>query len=185
MKRTKRLLRKKWDGVFSSFVRAEFLKVESEFKEHAALMRWVFLRILVPLAVFYVLAGVLLFEVYMVGSLFLGSLFFVYSNFLPDLDSLMIPTKKRKLSSRWFEKYSLLLFAPIFVYYAASGQAKPIYSTTPKEFHRIKALAIYAIFLFALGFLFWRNPLQHTILPIFGGLGYATHLAVDKMLLRY
>lgn len=182
MKRTKRLLRKKWDSAFYSFIRASFYKFENEFIEHAALMKWVALRVLLPLAVFYVLVGLLFFEAYLVGSIFLGSLFFIYSNFLPDLDSLIITTRKRKLSSSWSGKYALLLFAPVFVYYAVSGQAKPIYSTKAKEFHSIDSLITYVIFLFLLGFLFWRNPIQHTILPVFGGLGYFTHLVVDKVI---
>lgn len=185
MKRTKRLLRKKWDETFYDFIKARFYKFESEFAEHASLMKWVALRILAPLAIFYMLAGLLVFEVYLVGSLFLGSLFFVYSNFLPDLDSLIIVTKNKKLSSRWFYRYSLLLFAPLFIYYAVSGHAKPIYADKPKEFHGVDSLITYIVFLFVLGFLFWRNPIQHTILPVFGGLGYLTHLVVDKMVLDY
>lgn len=182
MQRTRRLLRREWDETFYNIVRASFRKFENEFAEHAALMKWVGLRILVPVAIFYVLAGLVFFKVHLLGSLFLGSLFFIYSNFLPDLDSLISVTKNKELSSRWIEKYALLSLAPVFIYYAVSGQARPIYSGKPKEFHNGDSLTVYVIFLFLVGMLFWSDPLQRTILPVFGGLGYATHLAVDKII---
>lgn len=181
MKRTNTILMKKWDDVFYCLIKATFDKFGSEVSEHAAFMKWVAKRILMPLAVFYVLTGILFFEIYVVGSVFLGALFFIYSNFLPDLDSLMTPTKDKKKLSKWPEKYMLLFFAPVLVYYAVSGQAKQIYTAKGKEFHSVKALITYMAFLFVVGQIFWRNPLQHTILPIFGGLGYLTHLAVDNI----
>ncbi|VVB59574.1 Uncharacterised protein [uncultured archaeon] len=181
MKKTNRLLRRKWDDIFYCLIKATFDKFGNEVSEHAAFMKWVAKRILMPLTVFYVLTGLIFFKIYVVGSLFLGALFFIYSNFLPDLDSLMIATNDKKRVSEWHEKYLLLFFAPVLVYYAVSGQAKPIYTTKGKEFHTTKALVTYVCFLFLFGLVLWRNPLQHTILPIFGGLGYLTHLAVDNI----
>lgn len=179
VRETRRLIEKKWDKHFKKLVKKTFRKLESEVMEHNTLMKWVALRVLLPLIVFYVVVELLFFNTYIIGSIFLGALFFVYSNFLPDLDSLITVTTRAPPSSL-SEKYALLFFAPVLVYYAVSGEAKPIYSRKPKEFHSVKALIAYTIFLLVLGFLFWPNsPLRMTMLPLFGGLGYLAHLVVD------
>ncbi len=177
MKKTRKQTKRIWDELLSKYVGHTFEKFSREFFEHSSALRWVAMRILLPFAIFYIVVGLLLNES-VFDSLFIGLLVFVYSNFLPDLDSLIKITFTDK-SSPWHLKYSLLFFAPIYVYYAVSGTANPIYSRKPKCFHSLKVALIFSLFVALVGVIFWRNPLERTVLPIFAFLGFATHLIVD------
>ena len=104
---------------------------------------------------------------------------FIYSNFVPDLDSLLVVSKNTREKSNALELFSLLFLGPLFVYYAISKEAKPIYVKKPKEFHNFRYLLLYSLFLLMIGLLFYDNPLERLALPLFGALGYVTHLSVD------
>ncbi len=145
------------------------------------MMVWMFRHVLLPACIFYVIAG-LLFQKNVFDSLFLGLLVFVYSNFVPDWDSLLVVAANKPEGYYPFEKLCLLFFGPLFVYYVVSEEAKPIYAKRPKEFHSLRGLLLYTTFLLIVGLVFYRNGLEQISLPFFGCLGYATHLAVDGCL---
>jgi hypothetical protein len=179
MEQSRLALKRVWDGLLARFIGHAFDKVTGEFDEHRGLLVWVAKRVLLPVCLFYVVVGLLLGRNFL-GPLFAGLLVFVYSNFLPDLDSLIKVSERNP--SPWHEKYLLLLFAPVFVYYAVSGNARVIHCREPKVFHSLKSLAAYSAFMAVAGFFFWESPLGWSVLPVFAGLGYATHLAVDGYL---
>jgi len=185
MKRTKRRLSKYWDGIILKTIPpyAKFKKTESEIKEHFNFVSWMFKRILVPLIIFYVIIGLIL-NINIFGPLFVMLLVFLYSNFLPDTDFLIKKTKNRNEESLWYDKYSLLFFAPVIMYYTIAGRAKPLYSTEERCFHNFKTVIIYGIFLFILGSIFWSETFKRVMLPLFGMVGFIFHLMVDKKLKR-
>ena len=179
MKKTRRVLKRHWDEKFSRFLRVSFKTLEREIIEHSAFMKWIVRYVLLPVSIFYVILGVF-FEVNVLASLFIGFFVFLYSNFLPDFDSLLTPnTEPEKTRKSSVEKFGLLFFGPVFVYYLLSGRAQPIYCQRKKEFHSFKYLLAFCVFLFLVGLLFWGNSVKVLSLPFFGGLGYATHLFVD------
>ena len=135
-------------------------------------------KILSTIAIFYFMAGVIFFETNVLGSLVIALLVFLYSNFLPDIDFLMKETKNKKLESKWYEKYSLLFFAPVIMYYILDGRKKPLYTTKGKFFHNTKTVIIYGIFLFIVGAILWHDSIKMMILPLFGMLGISFHLMV-------
>ncbi|MBS3051945.1 MAG: hypothetical protein J4428_01050 [Candidatus Aenigmarchaeota archaeon] len=151
-------------------------KLRSEIAEHFSFIRWVFKRIFLPIALFYIIVG-LIFKVWIVDSLFLGFFVFIYSNFLPDIDSVFKINAKK---DNWYERYLLLFFAPIILFYLFSENSKHLYSSKPKPFHNLSSVVAYGTFLLILGFLFYRNWLEMISLPVFGIVGYLTHLSVDK-----
>lgn len=179
MKKTRRVLRSTWDSSLATLLQASFETVEREFSEHSGFVRWVGYYVIFPFSLFYVVFGLLVGQ-NVFDSLFVGLLVFSYSNFVPDLDSLLKPTDDRRLlRSTTSARFALLFFGPIFIYYLLSSQSSPIYSTKRKEFHHGFYLAAYAAFLFAVGFLFWNNWLERFSIAFFGSLGYACHLFVD------
>lgn len=179
MQKTRTLLRQKWDAKLALFVKTSFERFEEEISEHGHFIKWVFKYVIVPLCIFFLLAG-FFFQENMMGSLFIGLLIFLYSNFVPDLDSLLTPTGNReKTRHNRFEKYGLLFAGPLFLYYLLSGEAKPVFVPKAKEFHQTRYLLFYTAFLLLVGLIFWQHPLKNLVLPIFGFLGYATHLFVD------
>ncbi len=179
MKKTRKSFRKIWDARLARLVNATFEKFEEELDEHGVLMAWAVKHILLPVSVFYAIAG-LFFRNNIFDSLFLGLMVFIYSNFVPDLDSLMVVAKGKHKKFWSLEKFGLLFLGPLFVYYAISGEAKPIYAKKPKEFHTVRYLLLYCAFLLAVGLVFYSNLLEQLSLPFFGFLGYAIHLAVDN-----
>lgn len=178
MKKTRNKLTIYWDNVISKKI-PEYVgleKIESEFKEHFAFLKWAFKRIILPLAAFYLLAGIFS-GINLLGSLLLGMAVFLYSNFLPDTDFLIkVATKKE---SGKYEKYLLLFFAPFYIYYILDGKVKPLYTTRAKCFHNVRTLLIYGTFLFVLGFMLWTDSLKAGMLSFFGMLGFTFHLMVD------
>lgn len=181
MKRTRRRLSEYWDRLLLSRIPpfATFKKVEGEIKEHFGFARWAFKRIILPLAVFYLLASLFL-QVRIFAPLFISLLIFLYSNFLPDVGYLVKKTNDKRKEWKWQEKYTLLFFAPVVIYYVIAGRAKPLYSTTDRPLHNFKAAFIYGAFLFVAGMLLWDELLKATMLAIFGFLGFSIHLVVDK-----
>lgn len=178
LKKTRAKFKKIWDSKLSRLVNATFEKFEAELKEHGKLMKWIFKRVLIPLSILYIVFGLLI-QKNVLDSLFLGFLVFIYSGFVPDLDSLLVVATKKRKETDILEKLGLLFLGPIFVYYAVSGESKPIHAKKPKEFHSIFYLIIYILFLLVIGIIFYGNILERLSLPLFGGLGYATHLALD------
>lgn len=181
MKKTEKKLSRYWDEVVSSKLPSyrDFRKMEKEISEHFNFVRWAFKSIVIPLIVFYVVIGLVL-NMNVFGSLFVSLLAFIYSNFLPDIDFLIKKTKNKHKESLWFEKYALLFFTPVILYYIIAGRAKPLYSAEERCFHNPKSLVIYGIFLFVIGSIFWADAIKRVMLPVFGMLGYAFHLAVDR-----
>lgn len=153
MNKTETKLNKYWDELVAKRIPSyvNFKKIEEEIKEHFNFLKWAFKRIILPIAIFYFIAGIIFFKMNVLGSLVIALLVFLYSNFLPDIDFLMKETKDKKLESKWYEKYSLLFFAPVVMYYILDGRKKPIYIIKGKFFHNIKTVTIYGIFLFAVG----------------------------------
>ena len=95
MKKTHSGFKKIWDLKISSLVNASFNKFESELNEHGKLMKWTLKHVLLPVAVLYLAVGLIIGK-RVVDSLFIGFLLFIYSGFVPDLDSLMVVKKGLK-----------------------------------------------------------------------------------------
>lgn len=181
MNKTKRRLSRYWDEIILKTIPpyAKFKKMEDEIKEHFNFINWMFKRILLPLIVFYVVMGLIL-NTNVFGSLFISLLMFIYSNFLPDTDFLIKKTKDKNKDSLWYEKYSLLFFAPIIMYYIIAGRARPLYSVEDRYFHNFRTAIVWGIFLFIVGSIFWTDALKRIMLLVFGMLGFIFHLMVDK-----
>jgi len=176
--KTRKKLSEYWDGILSGLIPSycDFKKFEDDIKEHYEFISWMFKRIILPIIVFYVSIG-FLFGMSVLGSLVLSLLIFVYSNFLPDADFLI---KKSGISSPLRERYMLLFFAPVIIYYVIAGRAKPLYSKEARCFHNFKSMIAYGTFLLLLGIILWPEMLKQAMLPIFGMLGFSFHLIVDK-----
>ncbi len=179
MKRTKKKLSEHWDKLVSKFIHYKFDKAEEELKEHFDFLAYTFNRIIIPLIAIYVLISLTL-DINVFGSLFVCMIIFIYSNFLPDTDFLIKRTENKKQESLWYERYTLLFFAPILVYYIITGKASPLYSLESRSFHTIKAAIIWGIFLLVIGSIFWPETLKRIMLPLFGMAGFTFHLLVDR-----
>lgn len=181
MKKTKKKLSDYWDGmIFKNLPSyATFRKMNKEMMEHFNFLKWAFEKMVLPIIIFYIIFG-LIFEIDVFGSIFLSLLLFFYSNLLPDVDSLFKKTRNKMLDSLWYEKYSLLFFAPIIIYYIFSGRAKPLYSINKRPFHNFKTVIIYGAFLFVIGSIFWSDILKRVMFPVFGMLGFTVHILIDK-----
>ena len=163
-------------------------RMEEETTEHIHSMIKVFKWAILPSSLLYVFADFYFFGENAFDSMFWGVLVFFYSNFLPDLPSIF----RRKKSSvetedlPWYKKYALLLFAPLLIWFLFSGiQLK--WKTT-ETFHDFKSLTIYGTFLLMMGFFAFVNfPInvgsitEILSLPLYGAVGYLTHLKVDKI----
>jgi hypothetical protein len=162
--------------------------MEEETAEHIHLMIRVFKWAILPLSLLYVLADFYFFGENAFGSMFWGIVVFFYSNFLPDLPSIF-RRKKSNIETGdlpWYKKYALLLFAPLLIWFLFSG-IQTQWKTT-ETFHDLKSLTIYGAFLFMVGFFaFVKFPIdvgsiiEILSLPIYGVVGYLTHLKVDKI----
>ena len=181
MKRTKRRLREYWDKMIANVIPShpKFKAAENEIKEHFGFVGWMFKRIIIPLMIFYIVTGLIL-NMHVFCSLFVSLLVFVYSNFLPDIDFLIKATKNKNRDSLWYEKYFLLFFAPVIMYYIIGGRARPLYSTEARCFHNLRTAIIYGVFLFFIGSIFWTESLKRVMFPIFGVLGFVFHLMIDR-----
>jgi len=183
MERSSSRFEKYWDRQVLRFIPpyARFRKVEAEIKEHFSFLSVMIERILLPVVVLYVILGFAI-NVNLFAPLFLSLIVFFYSNFLPDIDFLVKQTDSKEEESLWYEKYFVLFFAPIVLYYVFVGRAKPVRSEHHRCFHNVKSLILYTVFLFILANIFWDTNVKISILPVFGFLGYAFHLAVDGTL---
>ncbi|MDH5266486.1 MAG: hypothetical protein OEW62_02270 [Candidatus Bathyarchaeota archaeon] len=166
--------------------------MKSETLQHVDLMIKVFKWIILPASLLYVCADLYFFRENALDSMFLGILIFFYSNFLPDLPSIFRrktyhDTRDTTGDLPWYKKYALLLFAPLFI--GAFFLGTRLRWKTTENFHNFKSLAIYLIFLFTLSFFaFGDLPIsigditEIVSVPLYGLIGYLTHLKVDLCL---
>jgi hypothetical protein len=165
-----------------------FMKLETF--EHVHLLAKVFRWIVFPSSVFYGLTLFIFFGQNALGSILLANLLFIYSNFVPDLPAIFrrkVYSDKRdalheKLSM--YKAYALLLFAPMFILLLFCGVL--IKWRTTETFHNFRSLAIYGAFLFLICFLVLvafqlsiGGIIEVLFIPVYGLLGYLTHLKVD------
>ena len=167
-----------------------FMKLETF--EHVHLLTKVFKWIVLPSSVLYGCAMFIFFGQNALDSILIANLLFFYSNFLPDLPAIFRRKVYRDERDAFHEDlpmyktYALLLFAPFFIALLFCG--KKIKWRTTETFHNFKSLVVYGVFLFTLGFLVllvFRVSLGGIIevifVPLFGLLGYLTHLKVDHV----
>jgi hypothetical protein len=170
-------------------VRSELtlLKMNIETSEHVNLAIKVFKWIIFPASILYICADFYFFRENAIDSMLWGLLIFFYSNFLPDLPSIY---RKKEIGNneelQWYKKYAILLFAPLLIWVLFSGVR--LGWRTTETFHNFKSLAIYGMFLLLLGFFAFGNfPIliggmaKILSFPIYGIIGYLTHLKVDKI----
>jgi hypothetical protein len=164
-------------------------RMEEETTEHVRFAVKVFKWIVLPVSLIYLTTTFLFFGENALDSTLWGVLLFFYSNFLPDLPS--IYRRKKKNSGMtgelpWYKKYALLLFAPLLIWVLFSGLE--LAWRTTETFHNFKSLTVYGTFLFVLGVLGFVNfPFSIATLtkilslPLYGIIGYLTHLKVDRI----
>jgi len=163
-------------------------RMEEETAEHIHFMIRVFKWAILPLSLLHVFAVLYFFGENAFDSMFWGVLVYFYSNFLPDLPSIY-RRKKSTVETEdlpWYKKYALLLFAPLLIWFLFSG-IQPKWKTT-ETFHNFNSLTIYGTFLLMVGFFaFVKFPIdvvsitEILSLPLYGAVGYLTHLKVDKI----
>jgi hypothetical protein len=140
-----------------------------------------------PLSLLYVGANFYFFRENALGSVLWGLAIFFYSSFLPDLPSIYRKKENDKAGDLpWYKKYALLLFAPLLIWFLFSGMQQGW--KTGETFHDFKSLTIYGAFLCVLGFFaFGKLPIdvgniaEILSVPLYGVIGYLTHLKVDKI----
>ena len=162
--------------------------MENETSMHIYLLIEVLKWIVLPASFIYVCADFYFFKENALDSMFWGILIFIYSNFLPDLPTIYREQKNNKVTKDlpWYKKYALLLFAPLFIWVLFSGTR--LKWKTTETFHNFKSLAIYGAFLLLWGFFaFGSFPIsigdmtKILSLPLYGMIGYLTHLKADKI----
>ena len=162
--------------------------MEQETKEHVKALIKVFKYVILPASLFYVISNFLLLQENTLDSMILGIALFIYSSFLPDLPSIYRRTRNTGTTEDLpcYKKYALLLFAPLFIWAIFSGTQ--LRWKTTETFHNLKSLTVYSSFLLLLGLLFVYPPITVADLtelastPLYGLIGYLTHLKVDKIL---
>jgi hypothetical protein len=164
-------------------------RMKEETAEHVHASVKVFKFIILPVSLFYVFSNFYFLGQNSIAPMLWGTLVYFYSNFLPDLPS--IYRKKGNNSAYgdppWYKKYFILLFAPIVIWVLFSGVR--LKWKTAETFHNLKSLIIYGAFLLLVGFFaFVEHPISLGNLmeifsfPLYGVVGYLTHLKVDKIL---
>jgi len=163
-------------------------RMHEETTEHVRHALQVFIWPILPLSLAYLFGIQFLFRQNLWGSMLWGIAVYFYSNFLPDLPAI---NRKRKCDPEepdlpWYKKYTLLLFAPLFVWLLFSNVR--LDWRTEETYHNFTSLAVYAIFLFAVGLLAFVNLplsipslLEALFLMSCGVTGFLTHLKVDKI----
>jgi hypothetical protein len=163
-------------------------RMHEETAEHVKHAVQAFIWLIAPLSLAYILGLQVLFSENAWGSLLWGIAVYFYSNFLPDLPAI---NRKRKRDLEepdlpWYKKYTLLLFAPLFVWLLFSDVR--LDWRTEETYHNFTSLAVYAMFLFAVGLLAFASlPLsipslfEALFLMSCGATGFLTHLKVDKI----
>ncbi len=161
--------------------------MEKETYEHVHLL-CIVLCFLLPASLLYVFTDFYLFKENALDSMMWGLLIFFYGNFLPDLPSIYRRKKEKGEAEdlAWYKKYSLLLFAPFLIWAFYSGIR--LSWRTADTFHNFRSLTVFGGFLFVLSFFaFGDLPIsvgdltEIASLPLYGLIGYLTHLKVDKI----
>ncbi len=162
--------------------------MKKETREHFHLLVKIFKWAVFPTSLLYLSMNLYFFGQNALDSMFWGIALFFYSNFLPDLPSIG-KRKRNEIGTAdliWYKKYALLLFAPIIIWLLFSGER--VKWKTTENFHNFRSLAIYGAFLLLLGFfLFGQFPISIGVIaeiisfPVYGMMGYLTHLKVDKI----
>ncbi len=152
--------------------------VIDELAEHSGFLGWGFKRIMLPLAIFYVILGFLLGE-HVLGSLLMGIIIFLYANFLPDLDTFFQFTNNKNNEVGTAKKRIALFLAPLVIYYILSRRQKGWGLGKDKPFHNVRALLEFSVFLMILGSILYFSFLKAFFFMIFGFSGYCTHLLID------
>ncbi|MGD8505761.1 MAG: hypothetical protein PVF15_03760 [Candidatus Bathyarchaeota archaeon] len=157
--------------------------------EHVDLLIKVFKWIVLPTSLFYLFSGFIFLGENALDAILLGILIFFYSNFLPDLPSLFRRktwhgTRDETNDLSWYKTYALLLLAPLFIGVLSCGIH--VRWKTTESFHNFKSLAVYEVFLFALSVsafgglaISFGDTIRILSLPMYGLIGYVTHLKVD------
>jgi hypothetical protein len=149
----------------------------------------VFEFLILPASVLYLLSAMIILKENAFDSALWGIVVFFYSNFLPDLTCICSRNngKGKTQNLSWYKKYALLLFAPLFICILFSN-TQFSWKTT-ENFHNFRSLTIYGGFLALWGFIaFGGFPVSSgqiteiLALPVYGIVGYLTHLKVDKIL---
>ena len=153
--------------------------VVDELAEHSGFINWSFKRIILPLAIFYVVAGFLLGE-HVLGSLLMGIIIFLYANFLPDIDAFFPHANDKSNEVSAVKKRMALFFSPLVIYYILSGKQKSWDLGKDKPFHNTRALLEFSAFLFILGSLLYLSFLKAFFFTLFGFCGYCIHLIIDE-----
>ena len=171
------------EKILNSFLRSihpyTYEKVEEEIKEHFTILGFFIKRIIIPLALLYVIFGVI-FNIDLFDSLFLALVIFIYSSLLPDADIFFRATKNKRQDSLWYDKLGMLFFAPVIVFYIFLGRARKMYTFSQRPFHNFSMIFVYGFFLLMISSIFWSTSLEKASLPILGMMGYAIHLIIDK-----
>jgi hypothetical protein len=169
--------------------RLPFWRMEEETSEHVHMAVEVFELAVLPFSIFYLFWNLFFLKENAFDSMLWGILIFFYSNFLPDITGIFWRKKeKRKIRDlAWYKKYAILLFAPLLVLILFSNVH--LGWKTTEDFHNFKSLTIYGGFLLLWGFVvFGGFPVslgqmtEMLVLPLYGAIGYLTHLRVDKIL---
>ena len=156
-------------------------KLLSEIFEHSRALLWALKMVFLPLAVFYFVLGLFLNE-YVVGSIFLSLIIFLYSNFLPDTDTFVSADFLKSAASKpvkKFEKYKLLIIAPVYIYYVLSEKIVPVKFNEIKPFHNLRCLIAWSIFLLFIGIILHASLFKAFFIMLFAASGYFTHLFID------
>lgn len=161
--------------------------MHEETAEHVKHAVQVFMWLVVPLSLAYILGLQFLFSEIAWGSMLWGIAVFFYSNFLPDLPSIHRKSKPDNTADLpGYKKYALLLFAPVLVWLLFSDIC--LSWKTVETFHNFTSLAVYGAFLFIVGFfgfaglpLLLRDMLKALFFLSCGVLGFLTHLKVDEI----
>jgi hypothetical protein len=149
----------------------------------------VFEVIVLPFSIIYLLGNLFLLKENAFDSMLWGMVIFFYSSFLPDLTSIFRRQRKNRTAAdlSWYKKYAILLLAPLFVLLLFSNIH--LGWKTTENFHNFRSLTVYGGFLLLCGFIvFGGFPIsigqitEMLALPLYGTLGYLTHLRVDKIL---
>ena len=163
-------------------------RMKEETSEHVRHSVEVFIWLVLPLSMAYAFGYQFVLGENVLGPMVWGLIVYFYSSFLPDLPSIYRKKKSEPEGKDlpWYQKYALLLFAPLLVWLLFSGMR--LSWRTMETYHNFRSSAIYGTFLFAVGFLgFARLPLSiEDLVKIFffqfcGIVGFLTHLKVDKI----
>jgi len=166
--------------------RLPFWRMEEETFEHVQMAVQVFEFIILPFSLVYLFGNLFFLRENAFDSMLWGVVVFFYSSFLPDIAGVC---RRKSVSAGdlpWHKKYSVLLFAPLFVLLLFSNVR--VSWRTAETFHNFRSLTVYGGFLFLFGFVvFGGFPVSFgqvteiLILPFYGVLGYLAHLKVDRI----